>query len=75
MELLRGVRKARGVKCEICENREAVDNGLCESCAEGIARLVRIKLPENEHYLAAVVSATQTVLSPAVPAITRGERC
>ena len=65
MELLRGVRKARRVKCEICENREAVYNGLCESCAEGITRLVRIKLPENEHYLAAVVSTEYTVQSAA----------
>jgi hypothetical protein len=56
MEHLWDARKARRTNCEICENREAVNNGLCESCAEGITRLVRIKLPEDGQYLTAAAS-------------------
>jgi hypothetical protein len=58
MELLQGMRKTRITKCEICENREAFNNGLCEDCAEGITRLVRIKLPEDEQYFTAAASTT-----------------
>jgi hypothetical protein len=50
MELTRSARKARRTNCGICENREVVNNGLCESCAEGIARLINIELPEKWPY-------------------------
>jgi hypothetical protein len=57
MNFQRSAIKARITKCEICENRESVSKGLCEVCAEGITRLVRIKLTENEHYFTAAVRA------------------
>jgi hypothetical protein len=50
MGFQRGALRARITKCEICENREAVHSGLCEVCAEGIARLVSIELPEKGLY-------------------------
>ena len=58
MKLLQGVRKTRKMKCEICVNREAVHSGLCESCAEGITRLISIELPEKGLYFTAVTGTT-----------------
>jgi hypothetical protein len=47
------------LKCEICGNREAVyNNRLCENCAEGITRLVKIELPEKWRYFAVAAPAT-----------------
>jgi DNA-binding NtrC family response regulator len=43
-------RRARNMRCEICKKREAVCNRLCESCADGIARLISIELPEKWPY-------------------------
>ena len=46
-EELMSFPKDRKLKCEICENREAVYIGLCENCAEGTTRSVSIQPPKK----------------------------
>jgi DNA-binding NtrC family response regulator len=50
-------RRVRNMRCEICQYRKAVCNGLCEDCAEGIARLASIEVPDHEQYFTAIRTA------------------
>ena len=56
MDSLRSERKARKIKCEICGNREATYNRLCDDCAEAITRLAGIELSETWQYFAEAAS-------------------